>query len=282
MDTGCSVLWPEKESYLDLRTMRETRGKPAFDKEKQNEPWAEDSAVFAGLGLRFFDYLNGQLECDPPAGNAWVKPLDFVAPLVKDEDLKFYGFLDPSLGKTNGDYASIVTVGVDTFGYCFAVDAWIEHASPSQQIEKIFELNDRWHYTVFGVETNGFQAVLMEGFEARRQVRRSENKSWMIPITQVRQTASKNDRIIALEPLVRNGWLLFNRQLPLSLFDQLDEFPTGSHDDAPDALASCVALAQKGSGQEKHQSTDRESTGQMQAFGRTGRHGSCRLPERKF
>jgi len=55
--------------------MRETRGKPAFDKEKQNEPWAEDSAVFAGLKLRYFDYVNSQIHSDPPTENSWVKPL---------------------------------------------------------------------------------------------------------------------------------------------------------------------------------------------------------------
>ena len=48
---------------------------------------------------------------------------------------------------------------------------------------------------------------------------------------------------MSLEPIVSNGWLLFNRDLPELFFQQLEEFPTSLHDDALDALESAVALS---------------------------------------
>lgn len=61
MEAGSDVLWRGKEDYYDLRVLRERLGRPAFDKEKQNAPWADDAHVFDTTQLRRFAVRDGLL-----------------------------------------------------------------------------------------------------------------------------------------------------------------------------------------------------------------------------
>jgi predicted phage terminase large subunit-like protein len=53
---------------------------------------------------------------------------------------------------------------------------------------------------------------------------------------------NKEKRIENMEPLVESGFLRFRKEHKL-LLSQLEEFPTASHDDLPDALAGAVNLS---------------------------------------
>ncbi|MDT2268110.1 hypothetical protein [Paenibacillus larvae] len=52
----------------------------------------------------------------------------------------------------------------------------------------------------------------------------------------------KEERIESLEPLIESGFLRFNRSHRL-LLEQMEQFPGGTHDDLPDALAGAVDIA---------------------------------------
>src|SRR5690606_31735968 len=117
--------------------------------------------------------------------------------------LKFYGFLDPALGKSttrDGDYAAIVTVAKAPDGTLYVWDVWMDKVSPLKQVQQMFALNDRFHYEKFGFESNGFQETLATFIREEQNKRKSQGEKWRIPIEKHINTHSKHSRISLLEP----------------------------------------------------------------------------------
>ena len=257
MLAGAEVLWPEKEDYYDLQVIRETRGRAAFDKEKQNEPWSDEASLFDIDRLRRFRIEDGQLVCEAadlaPNDEATDVDVEAIAggrPNVPLDELRLFGFLDPAMGGKRGDWAAIATVGVDAIGYIYVLAVWMAYAKPSEQIRRAFDLHERWGYEAFGIETNAFQRLLLDPFEQERKRRRERGRAWDMPIVERRHYGTKADRILKLEPLARNGWLFFNEDLGngdqgKEFFNQLESFPNARHDDGPDAVAAAVDIARR-------------------------------------
>lgn len=228
MLTGARVLWPEKLSYYDLRVMRLAEGESAFQSEMLNQPVNPDDCLFSPQWFRFYN----------PA------ELDFRAPRFR-----FYGYCDPSLGKSaQSDYSAIVTLAVDgDSGTAYVYDADLARRHPDRIISDILEKERLLRretgrgYTLFGAETNQFQWFLKE-----QLARESAKAGLYLPIQGVRATEDKTLRIESLQPDIRNGYILFRRDQTL-LLQQLSEFPMGAHDDGPDALEGARTLARKGS-----------------------------------
>jgi predicted phage terminase large subunit-like protein len=240
MTADAEVLWLERESYYDLQVMRETRGRTAFDKEKQNAPLVEGAGIFIIYRLRRFVLEGERIIRDPLPG---VAGDEATPPERRLDDLRVFGFLDPALGAANGDFAAIATVGLDPVGYLHVLEVWMARVAPAAQIEQVFKLHARWRYENFGIETNAFQRLLLEPLEAERRRRRGRGEPWDLPIEERHHHGDKAGRILTLEPLAHNGWLLFNRELDAEFMRQLEDFPAGRHDDGPDAVAAAVALA---------------------------------------
>jgi conserved hypothetical protein len=228
MLTGARVLWPEKLSYYDLRVMRLAEGESAFQSEMLNQPVNPDDCLFSPQWFRFYN----------PA------ELDFRAPRFR-----FYGYCDPSLGKSaQSDYSAIVTLAVDgDSGTAYVYDADLARRHPDRIISDILEKERLLRretgrgYTLFGAETNQFQWFLKE-----QLARESAKAGLYLPIQGVRATEDKTLRVESLQPDIRNGYILFRRDQTL-LLQQLSEFPMGAHDDGPDALEGARTLARKGS-----------------------------------
>ena len=249
---GAEVLWPPKEDYYDLMVQLATRGRRAFFKEKQNEPLRADSAVFDPSTFRFFRREGDRLRVEGQSEGVAIA------------DLRVVGFLDLAMGqgarRGEGDFAAIATVGADAGGRLYALDVWLERATPSEQARRVFAQHDLWNYSVFGIEAIGFQGLIREPLESIRRERRNSGtagaaesaggaRAAELPIRDLTPRGSKVERVASLEPLIHNGWLVFDRALPEEFFAQLEQFPRGRHDDGPDALASAVDLARHGDGQ---------------------------------
>ena len=80
--------------------------------------------------------------------------------------------------------------------------------------------------------------VTQRAFAAEKQ-KRSMNG---LNIEWLQRRTNKFDRIDALQPLIRNGWLIFNRQLPNEFWRQMSLYPTGDFVDGPDALEGACQL----------------------------------------
>ena len=124
MLTGACVLWPEKLSYYDLRVMRLAEGESAFQSEMLNQPVNPDDCLFSPQWFRFYN----------PA------ELDFRAPRFR-----FYGYCDPSLGKSaQRDYSAIVPLAVDgDSGTAYVYDADLARRHPDRIISDILEKERR-------------------------------------------------------------------------------------------------------------------------------------------
>jgi len=78
--------------------------------------------------------------------------------------------------------------------------------------------------------------------EEERKRRKQRGDAWDVPIVEVEHRQNKEARMLGLEPLIANGWVIFNRALPEEFFRQLEDVPSGIHDDGPDALEAALTL----------------------------------------
>jgi predicted phage terminase large subunit-like protein len=223
---GTEVLWEDKLSYYDLMAMRVSEGEASFNSEEQNEPINPDDCLF---NEEWFDYYNDAA-------------MDF-----KDTRYEFYGFVDPSLGKSRtSDYSAIITLAKDSVtGYMFVMDADIERRHPDKIIQDILE-KEKWlrksygrGYRAFGAETNQFQWFLKEEL-----AKASAKEGLYLPIEEVQQTSDKVMRIQTLQPDIKNKYIKLHPKHKL-LLEQLKYFPMADHDDGPDALEGCRNLAKE-------------------------------------
>lgn len=223
---GTQVLWEEKLSYYDLMVMRVSEGEASFNSEEQNEPINPDDCLFME---EWFDYYN---EAEVNFG---------------DPAFDFFGFIDPSLGKTKrSDFSAIVTLAKHkASGYMYVVDADIERRHPDRIIADVLA-KERWlrasfghGYRKLGAETNQFQWFLKEEL-----AKASAKAGLYLPIEEVQQTSDKVMRIQTLQPDVKNKYIKFNRRHK-RLLEQMTQFPMGAHDDGPDALEGARSIAKK-------------------------------------
>ena len=240
---GSSVLWSVKEDYYELMTQMVNQGRRAFYQEKQNDPLSSENRIFNRDSFRYFTLEGNTIRKESPGGKSRTVSL---------KSLVICGFLDAAMGKgktrrggRRGDFASIVTVGMDSEGFVYVLDAWLKRVPPTKQIARIFDLHERFTYHRFGIEANCFQSLLLLPLEEERERRKNAGKAWDVPVSEVTQREKKETRIMTLEPLVSNGWLLFNRSLPEEFFRQMEDVPEGRHDDGPDALAGAADMAGK-------------------------------------
>ncbi len=241
---GATVLWPEKESYLDLMKELVEKGKRAFFKEKQNEPIGGDEALFDK-----FHWYRETSEGFVIESTGKLIPWSEL----KDREgrwLNSFGVIDPCTGQTKAkagklsDYACIPTGIQDQKNRVFVHQAWMKRAAPTKQIEEVFEHYLEFNYQKFGVETNLFRNLLLPNMVAERE-RREKNlkKKIHLPFYDIENVENKEKRIYTLEPKVSHGWILFNRALSQEFIGQLEAFPHGDHDDGPDALEMLWGLA---------------------------------------
>ncbi len=225
MLTGTRVLWPEREDYYTLMVMREREGRASFQAEKQNEPVHPEVCVFSQENFHFWDDEYDDVEALRDAVG---------------RDGCFFGACDPSLGRGmgRGDFTAIVLLyQVNGSQTKHVIAADIARRTPDQAIVRILELARMYPITVFAVEANQFQEMMVTGLRQRAQ---EANLQFRVhPIT---NRANKRTRIANLEPAVTQGQIKLNRRHRL-LLDQLRQFPLAAHDDGPDALEMAVVAS---------------------------------------
>lgn len=225
MLAGTQVLWEEKLPYYKLMVMRVSEGIASFNSELQNDPVDPDNAL---LNPEWFDYYDPEL-------------MDW-----SDPRYIFVGANDPSLGKNKkSDTSSIINLALDTrSGYMYVADASVERRKPDVIIDDVIEMSRRLKrdhgkgFYKFGVETVQFQYFFKDVMAAK-----SAECGEYLPIEEINSIANKQLRIESLQPVIKNKYLKFNRDHK-TLLRQLEEFPMGRNDDAPDGLQMAVALAQ--------------------------------------
>lgn len=226
MTESTRVLWKEKLPYIDLMLMKLSEGEAAFNMEMQNTPIDRATALF------------------PQEWTSYYNPdtVDF-----SQSDTEFYGYCDPSLGKSlSSDYSAVIVIAYNRKNGIFYVEqADIKRRHPDCILSDILECALRIErdygkkFISFGAETSQFQWFLKE-----QLAKESARRKIYLPICEVRSSSDKTMRIQALQPYIKNGYIKF-KNCQLLLLNQLWDFPYGAYDDGPDALEGAVSLIEK-------------------------------------
>lgn len=212
MDKGARVLWAEAVSLETL--MRKRAEAPrSFSKEYQNEP-SSGFEKFMREKMHFYKH-------DPNI-----------------RQLKIYGWCDPAGKRKKSDYTNLTIFGVDEKERKGYVLESINEVIGSKEIcKRIVDLQALYKCKYFGYEDNGGQFhlkpfILDEAFD----------RGVAMPLRGIDNTDNKELRIEELEIPIENGEILLHEDQIL-LIQQLEDFPEGTHDDAPDGLVCAYRLS---------------------------------------
>lgn len=208
MDAGAKLNWPDAQPLAELMLMRAT-APAAFAQEHQQQPAADEDAIFAGLVRRWED-----------------RPR--AAPR--------FGAVDPSLGKSNasGDPSAILVGELDRRRpgepRLLVLEASIRRRPPDRIIDDAIAMQRRHGCVMWAVESNAYQDFL------RSEIgRRSVEAGVPMPVRGVVSAADKALRIESLQPHFAAGRILLGPGQE-ALAEQLEQWPAAAHDDGPDAL----------------------------------------------
>lgn len=218
MLAGTEVLWSEREPYYYLMKMRTSEGYAYFDSEKQNEPINPEDCLFQEAWFQFYDDEDVDLSGIPYAG-----------------------VVDPSMGKKSKRHdPSAIMGGKYKDGRIYLTIADIEKRHPDKIITDILAYHERERFQQFGVETIQFQEYFKDSL-----VKEAHKKGLTLNVVEIKPNVDKLLRIQTLQPWIKNGWILFRRNMR-ELLTQLMHYPMGDHDDGPDALEMLKALLESG------------------------------------
>lgn len=222
MDRGAVVLWPDVQPLWKLMKWKWDNGSKAFNTEYQNNPIDEESQIFVPENFRYYD------------------PSDLMDDYGNPLPLDYYAFWDIAFGKSSrSDYNAIVTVGRDRRnGIIYVIDAWAKKCPAHVALEMVIEKILTYGHKAFAVETVQAQHDLFR----QLQEQMAKRKIYGTKLKPIISRKKKEERIESLEPLIENGFLRFYKGHRL-LIEQMEQFPNGSFDDLPDALAGAVDLA---------------------------------------
>lgn len=237
MLAGTEVAWPEGVPYYQLMVMRvEPQSEEAgiavasFDAEMQNEPLSELERRFHTVHYYVREWRNEDW---------WLVPVD-VGEAARLRECTIGGVIDPAMGVEAGDFAAILTGAMSPSGYLFVLDAHIERLHPDRQVEAILEKARHWGYKAFGVESVGFQEMLVHAIQKASAV-----EQLYLNVVPLLPGPPKPVRIDSLQPDITNGYILLRGERRgdqvvcapemLRLRDQLFNYPK-DYDDGPDAL----------------------------------------------
>lgn len=212
MEKGAIVSWLARP-ILALMKIRARDGHDAFDSEYQNDPTAGEDAPFNGA-IQYWHEL--------PAG------------------LTLFGACDPSLGKAGAsrDPSAIIIGGYDrTTGKLYIIEADIKKRLPDRIISDIIRYQRQYDCVVWAVESVQFQE-----FFRTELIKRAAQEHVHVPAQPVMPHTDKLLRIEALQPHMKNGYILLHTEQN-TLQDQFRHFPKGDHDDGCDAVEMCWKIA---------------------------------------
>jgi predicted phage terminase large subunit-like protein len=203
-----SLLFPERLTKEFLDSARRTMGSYLFANQYQNEVIPDDEKTFKPHWLRYYKEL--------------------------PENTYRFGFIDPAIGQLkHHDYTGISVIDVDTDGIWYLRLACRLRLTPTEIVDKMFELFAQFQLKGLGVEAVAYQEALL--YILSEKMRREKK---ILPVTGIkRNQTSKQTRILGLVPRFEWGRLLVSQGM-VDFEDEYNSFPRGSHDDILDSLAS--------------------------------------------
>lgn len=226
---------------------------PAIDEEKRTAAWPErfsydemikEKENYALMGKTDLWYRERMCKCIAPDSQLFKREdFKYYDPKeIKMDDMMVYMTVDPAASsKSSADRTAIVVVACSPEGHWFVLDLWAERKTPSEAMDAIFAMVQRWRPIYVGIESVAYQAALQD-FLIKEMPRRNT----YFTIQRLRATNKKEIRIeTSLQPRFKAGALWFPANTPwvTEIENELLGFPHGLHDDTIDALAYIEQIA---------------------------------------
>lgn len=167
--------------------------------------------------------------------------------------LDIVAFADPSGSKSEVKKvqarSAIAVLAGDAYDRIFVLEAWCARTSTDAFVAKMFELNDRWHPRVFGVEANAMQSLFVDMLR-----RESRLRAVRVPFVDVRQPTRVEKPFrnrSALQGIINEGRLLMlTGASQIEARNELETHPMCAQFDIVDSIASASGLLRRTSKEE--------------------------------
>lgn len=234
-------LWEERFPLGLLQELRENIGSGAFNREYQNMPADDDTALFKASW--FIEARTAEMPSAYGRAGEAYRSYDPNSPIAV--------FIDPSVdGIKKSDYKAALFVSKTEAG--FAIEkALLVQGSDREFFGKFWDAAAEYKPRIVAAacEANGFQVYFL-----RELMASGEARGITLPVSAIKNTLSKEMRIARLAAYFETGKLFFapgtkSTKWGRLLMEQLEYFPTASiHDDGPDALEGALRLLENHTG----------------------------------
>lgn len=261
LDDTFSEIFDKEMKYYNVMIKKVIEdGKLIFPKHfaKKFDPIRKDwTPVDDPTCMDYVDHLKASMPLDEFSAQYLNEPFSAENQLFKPELFKYWNqrpsglylgmAVDLAISEARtADETAIVVCGMDKDWKLYVLDYLKGRWKPSDTIENIFQMKNRWKPHSVGMETNGFQKTLKLATEEEM---RRKREYFSISEIKTGPEKSKVERIKTLEPFYRNGNVFHaNWMKGKDLEVQLQTFPKGKHDDIIDALSMCLPLMYPGIG----------------------------------
>jgi predicted phage terminase large subunit-like protein len=214
-----SLLFPERLTREFLDSQKRSQGSNIYSMQYQNLPIDDETATFKFSQMRRVSWND-----------------------VKDRPINWFLSVDPAISQTNdADFTAMVVAGFD-----YQKNIYVRHIDvgkylPSEIVDHVFYLYERFKPSAIGLETVAFQKSLQYAINDRMRER-----GWWLPLKEIKRKnqQSKEDRIRGLQPYYEYGRVFHINDSPAidDLEYQLIHFPKAKNDDIIDALADILEI----------------------------------------
>jgi len=228
IDDRGNLFFPERLSREKLSEILKLQGSYMFSSQYLNNPVSIEDQLFRK-----------------------IKTFDKFSDLPKELDITIT--VDPAISMSDtSDYTGITVCGTDVKGTIYVLDALRLKIKPSEIIDTLFFLKNKWGAKFVGIETVAFQKSLKYAIEEEELKRKIS-----LGIIELKTTTTKSKfmRIMALQPYFEREQIVVYSKLN-EIIEELYAYPRSSHDDMVDALAYQLQIYSKPNTDEEPQIKD--------------------------
>lgn len=204
-----SLFFPQRLNHDFLDGAEKTLGSMLFANQYLNEVFPAKDAKFKKEWFKYYDEL-------------------------PNTELYTFAHIDPAISTEDGaDYTGISVVSVDNKHNWYLRHASRSRLTPTQIVDKVFQLQREFQCHGIGVESVAYQKALIYMITERF------NEANTLPLKEIKRGPQSNKEMRIMRLIPRMEWGKFYHRREMYDFEkELLQFPKSAHDDIIDAVTS--------------------------------------------